>query len=150
MVIFQIVLFFPTEDLNLVTFKLGKNLRGHLKEELVIGLSKVFKIILYRCLSIALPPVLAAVDNCHGSAGEFVHTLHKGQEQGAPGQKSKVNPVTPMHYRLRGSMGFEKHKKRTKVDTYFSFNIPTKQDILHFLHFLKTNVAKIKANVKKG
>ena len=37
------------------------------------------------------------------------------------------------HYRLRGSMGFEKYKKWTKVDTCFSFNKPTKQDILHFL-----------------
>jgi len=38
-----------------------------------------------------------------------------------------------LHYRLRGSMGFEKYKKWTKVDTCFSINKPTKQDILHFL-----------------
>ena len=42
--------------------------------------------------------MLAAVDNCRGSAAEIVHTLHKGQEQGAPGQHSKVNPVTPMSH----------------------------------------------------
>ena len=45
-----------------------------------------------------------------------------------------VESGTPtMHYRLRGSMGFEKYKKWKKVDTCFSFNKPTKQDILHFL-----------------
>ena len=30
-------------------------------------------------------------------------------------------------------MGFEKYKKWTKVNTCFSFNKPTKQDIFHFL-----------------
>ena len=67
----------------------------------------------------------------------------------------------PLHYRLRGSIGFEKYKKCTNVDACFSFNKPTKQEILHFLtwswpkfctkkislHFLKTSLAKIKANV---
>ena len=35
----------------------------------------------------------------------------------------------PLHYWLRRSMGFEKYKKWTKVDTCFSLNNPTKQDI---------------------
>ena len=34
-----------------------------------------------------------------------------------------------LHYRLRGSMGFENYKKWTKVDTCFSFNKPSKQEI---------------------
>ena len=38
-----------------------------------------------------------------------------------------------LHYRLRGSMGFEKYKKWAKLDPCFSFNKPTKQEILHFL-----------------
>ena len=42
--------------------------------------------------------MLAAVDNCQVSAAEFVHTLHKCQERGAPGKHSKVNPVTPMSH----------------------------------------------------
>ena len=36
---------------------------------------------------------------------------------------------TPLHYWLRRSMGFEKYKKWTKVDTCFSLNNPTKQKI---------------------
>ena len=71
--------------------------------------------------------------------------------------------MSPVHYRLRGSMGFEKYKKWTKVDTCFSFN-KTHQtrnfalfemvmtQILHQKyspHFLKTSLAKIKANVQK-
>ena len=30
--------------------------------------------------------------------------------------------ITTLHYWLRGSMGFEKYYKWTKVDTYFSYN----------------------------
>ena len=37
--------------------------------------------------------------------------------------------LNSLHYRLRGSMGFEKYKKWTKVDTCFSLNNPTKQEI---------------------
>ena len=46
-----------------------------------------------------------------------------------------VHPIqdATMHYRLRGSMGFENYKKWTKVDTCFSFNKPSKQEILCFL-----------------
>ena len=60
--------------------------------------------------------------------------------------------------------GFEKYKKWAKLDPCFSFNKPTKQEILHFLgwsrpkfctklfspHFLKTSLAKIEANVQKS
>ena len=69
-----------------------------------------------------------------------------------------------MHYRLKGSMGFEKYKKWTKVDTCFSFNKTHKTrhfaifvivmtQILHkknSTHFWKTSLAKIKANVQKS
>ena len=55
-------------------------------------------------------------------------------------------------------------KKWPKVDTCFSFNIPTIKDFLHFLtlirpifctneissHFLKTTLANIEANVQKS
>ena len=56
---------------------------------------------------------------------------------------------------------FEKYKKWTKVNTCFSFNIPTEQDILHFLGWLLittqillpkkfiTNIDKIVFNVQK-
>ena len=61
-------------------------------------------------------------------------------------------------------MGFEKYKKWAKLDPCFSFNKPTKQEILHFLgwspprfctkkisrHFWKTNLAKIMVNVQKS
>ena len=60
--------------------------------------------------------------------------------------------------------GFEKYKKWAKLDPCFSFNKPTKQEILHFLgwsrpkfctklfspHFLKTSLAKFEANVQKS
>ena len=60
--------------------------------------------------------------------------------------------------------GFEKYKKWAILDHCFSFNKPTKQEILHFLgwlrpkfctklfppHFLKTSLAKIEANVQKS
>ena len=46
---------------------------------------------------------------------------------------SEQDIVEPVHYRLRGSMGFEKYKKWAKLDPCFSFNKPTKQEILHFL-----------------
>ena len=59
--------------------------------------------------------------------------------------------------------GFEKYKKWAKLDPCFSFNKPTKQEILHFLgwsrpkfctkkystQFFKQFLAKIKANVQK-
>ena len=61
-------------------------------------------------------------------------------------------------------MGFEKYKKWTKVDACFSFNKPTKQDILHFLgglrpkfctekvsqNFQKANIAKSVVNIQKS
>ena len=61
-------------------------------------------------------------------------------------------------------MGTKKYKKWAKLDPCFSFNKPTKQEILHFLgwsrpkfctnkfstHFLKISLAKIVANVQKG
>ena len=80
-------------------------------------------------------------------------------------KKTYVFLVTaPMHYRLRGSMGFENYKKWTKVDTCFSFNKPTKQtknalleriqtQILHqkiYITFLYESLAKIKVNVQKS
>ena len=59
--------------------------------------------------------------------------------------------------------GFEKYKKWAKLDPCFSFNKPTKQEILHFLgwsrpkfctktfspHCWKESFAKIMANVQK-
>ena len=55
--------------------------------------------------------------------------------------QSKSEPAKPMHYRLRGSMGtmplyYNGYKKWAQVDTCFSFNKPTKQDILYFLRCL--------------
>ena len=60
--------------------------------------------------------------------------------------------------------GFEKYKKWAKLDPCFSFNKPTKQEILHFLgwswpkfcpkkissHCWKENFAKIMVNVQKS
>ena len=60
-------------------------------------------------------------------------------------------------------MGFEKYKKWAKLDPCFSFNKPTKQEILHFLgwsrpkfctklfssHCWKESFAKIMVNVQK-
>ena len=68
-----------------------------------------------------------------------------------------------LHSWLRGSMGFENYKKWTKVGACFSFNEPTKQEILHFLtwlwpkfctklfspHCWKKSFAKIMVNVQK-
>ena len=100
-----IVLFFVAEDLDLVIFQLGKNLRRHLEKKFVIKSCNIFKMILQRyifacneyfgCLSTVLPQVLAA-DDGGGAAVEHLHTPHKGQEQGAPGHDS--DPVTSMSH----------------------------------------------------
>ena len=55
----------------------------------------------FGCLSTVLPQVpAAAVDDDGDSDVELVHTLHKGQGQLAPGQYSKVNPVTSVSSHL--------------------------------------------------
>ena len=64
---------------------------------------------------------------------------------------------------LKRVNGFEKYKKWAKLDPCFSFNKPTKQEILHFLgwsrpkfctklfspHCWKESFAKIMVNVQK-
>ena len=72
--------------------------------------------------------------------------------------------TSPNAILVKAPDGFDKYKKWAKVDTYFSFIKPSKQEILHFLRplsprfcakknsifFQKANVAIIIVNAQKS